>query len=192
MRSRPVQGSVGGTCTSAASARGRQAEGDDLGCVLSTLATDAAFHLLVSPLNVGSSLKTEAILVTTTVLQSKILPFIAAAAVGPIIQCDTAVPMFVSAMVVSACAPRTMKSTMIATAAQRRLGRLRDGVLRWAQRASGLANPTTAQHTTDKHSPAAIARRSSDRRALAPNRSGSMLGGEGARMGGGGGGGGGP
>ncbi len=132
---------------------------DGIGCVLSTLATDAAFHLLVSPLNVGSSVKTEAILVTTTVLQSKILPFIAAAAVGPIVQSDTAVPMFVSAVVVSACAPGAMRSTVIATAAQQRLRQLRAGlVLRWAQRASAPANPTTAQRTTDKHSPAAIAR----------------------------------
>jgi hypothetical protein len=47
MRSRPVQGSVGGTCTSAASARGRQAEGDGLGgvfrpsCGSSSLGLDA-------------------------------------------------------------------------------------------------------------------------------------------------------
>ncbi len=134
-------------------------EEDGIGCVLSALATDAAFHLLVSPLNVGSSLKTEAILVTTMVLQSKILPFIAAAAVGPIVRSGTAVPMFVSAVVVSACAPGTTRSTVTANAAQRRLEKLRAGlVLRRAQRASALANPTTAQCTTDKHSPAAIAR----------------------------------
>jgi hypothetical protein len=134
-------------------------EEDGIGCVLSALATDAAFRLLVSPLNVGSSLKTEAILVTTMVLQSKILPFIAAAAVGPIVQSGTAVPMFVSAVVVSAGAPGTMRSTVVATAAQPRLGQLRAGlVLRRARRAGALAIPTTAQRTTDKHSRAAIAR----------------------------------
>ena len=122
------------------------------------MATDAVSHLQVSPLSVGSSLKTEAILVST-VLQSKILPFIAAVAVGLTVQSGTAVPMFVPAVVVSACAPGTMRSTVIATAAQRRLGQLREGlVLRRAQLASALANPTTAQRTTDKHSPAAIAR----------------------------------
>ena len=64
--------------------------------------TDATFHLLISPLNVGAFANTEAMLVTATVFQSPMLPYAVVAVLGLVTHTFTAVTMLLSVMHVSA------------------------------------------------------------------------------------------
>jgi hypothetical protein len=78
-------------------------------------ATLATFHLLMSALNVGLFVNSEAMLVTAAVFQSAMLPYVVVAVVGSVAHNVTAAPMLLFVMHVAHIEPTVQVATLNAS-----------------------------------------------------------------------------